>query len=150
MQIEVINVRNAERKQLIENCIKFYARELKITNSRAHLLVKGVTGLDRENGAAAQLVVIVQGLMVLEVDSRLNGRELIDTLAHEMVHVKQHVRGQTRSENRRGRLIRYWMGREVDTRRVHYTDLPWELEAYGKEKILANRLLKAVGMLNNV
>ena len=49
-------------------------------------------------------------------------------LAHELVHAKQYIK-QELSED--GRL---WYGKEYD---LPYSELPWEKEAYAKEKELA-------------
>lgn len=54
----------------------------------------------------------------IELDSRLKQRDLLTTLAHEMVHVKQFVRGE----------IPY-----VFPDDGKYYDWPWEIEAFGRE-----------------
>ncbi len=54
-------------------------------------------------------------------------------LAHEMVHVKQHARGELKYCGRTGFLR--WTGSNVlDDGSIEYWDLPWEIEAHGREK----------------
>ena len=70
---------------------------------------------------------------------------MMRTLCHEMVHIKQFVRGQYRTELRRGRVIFYW--KEVQYRNPKYHESPWEIEAAGKEGLLA---LKMNGLMNEL
>ena len=57
--------------------------------------------------------------------------EMLSTLAHEMVHVKQYRRGELR-HTRNDNLMRWWK-ETIDIREVDYYELPWEKEAYTKE-----------------
>jgi hypothetical protein len=66
--------------------------------------------------------------------------EMIKTLGHEMVHVKQHAKNELRSgimvATKGGlRMTSRWMGTiwKPKTREDHYFDSPWEIEAYGRE-----------------
>ena len=60
-----------------------------------------------------------------------NFRKIVQTLAHEMVHVKQFAKGEIYDHKYR-RTFKW--GKEtynVDT--CDYWDLPWEIEAFGRE-----------------
>lgn len=66
--------------------------------------------------------------------------EMIKTLAHEMVHVKQHAKNELQSGvmvAARGGLKMHskWMGEvwKPGRRQDAYYDSPWEIEAYGME-----------------
>lgn len=66
--------------------------------------------------------------------------EMIKTLGHEMVHVKQHAKNELQSgvmiPTKGGlRMTSRWMGKiwKPKTREDHYYDSPWEIEAYGRE-----------------
>ena len=81
---------------------------------------------------------------VIEVDSRLKGDDFITAITHEMVHVKQYARGETKDVNE---FTKSWKGDEyiamystVD----EYMALPWEKEAYELQESLcsAYKLLK--------
>lgn len=70
----------------------------------------------------------------------------VQTLAHEMVHVKQHARNQLVSGvmvPTKGGLAMHskWMGKIWKPKRKEdaYFDSPWEIEAYGKEVGLYHR-----------
>lgn len=66
--------------------------------------------------------------------------EMIKTLGHEMVHVKQHAKNELQSGimvAARGGLKMHskWMGEiwKPKAKEDHYFDSPWEIEAYGRE-----------------
>lgn len=75
---------------------------------------------------------------ILEVDSRLKGDDFITAITHEMVHVKQYARGETKDINQ---FTKSWKGDEyislystVD----EYMALPWEKEAYELQEVLCD------------
>lgn len=66
--------------------------------------------------------------------------DMIKTLGHEMVHVKQHAKNELQTGHAvaaRGGLKIYskWMGEVWKAKRKEddYFDSPWEIEAYGRE-----------------
>lgn len=72
--------------------------------------------------------------------------EMIKTLAHEMVHVKQHAKNELQSgvmiATRGGlKMSSRWKGEIWNPKRKEcpYYDSPWEVEAYGKEVGLFQR-----------
>lgn len=71
----------------------------------------------------------------MEVNSskELRLRKILETVAHEMVHVKQYAKGEMKDLISRPANIRKWQGKEIDTNTISYWDLPWEIEAYGRE-----------------
>ena len=61
--------------------------------------------------------------------------EIASTLAHELTHVRQYVRGHLNSEMTR------WKGQKIPYGRygalkIPYQNQPWEVEAYALEKVL--------------
>lgn len=75
--------------------------------------------------------------------------EMIKTLAHEMVHVKQHVRNELGKKHvvlhKDGLDIKTeWLGTIWEPKKGEdpYYDSPWEIEAYGREVGLAYRFSK--------
>jgi hypothetical protein len=66
----------------------------------------------------------------ITVDSTGSKRRMMETIAHEMVHVKQYSKGElvdlSRSNSTR------WQNNIID-KSTNYWDLPWEIEAHGKE-----------------
>jgi hypothetical protein len=64
--------------------------------------------------------------------------DLVCTVIHEMIHVKQYARNELSQKN--GRV----MWKKEDHTGTNYVDTPWEKEAYAKEKELAIKCFKEV------
>lgn len=63
----------------------------------------------------------------IEVDRTLKLRTLLETVAHEMVHVKQYARRELHP------VHNTWCGKMINPKKTSYWDLPWEIEAHGRE-----------------
>lgn len=61
--------------------------------------------------------------------------EVISTLAHEFVHIKQYVRGELKSYAKKHKF----KGKTYLVEDIDYFDRPWEIEAYGREVGLKHR-----------
>lgn len=141
MKIKVVS-KNPSRKELLENASIFYAKELNLDFSTYTVNVISQPNLrknDNSNGLCGRTGP--KEVTVL-IDSRLGLKKILYTLAHEMTHVKQYVRGQYRSEpSRNGRHKRFWLGKQVS---VSYEKRPWEQEAVKMESFLVEKLLTNV------
>lgn len=60
----------------------------------------------------------------LYVKKDIGDDEILKTLAHEMVHVKQYCKRELNEE------MTKWQGKPYDIRNVDYFDRPWEIEAH--------------------
>ena len=63
----------------------------------------------------------------IEIDRNQKLRPLLETVAHEMVHVKQFARRELHPS------MDTWYGKTYNPKKVSYWDLPWEIEAHGRE-----------------
>jgi hypothetical protein len=72
-------------------------------------------------------------IMEVNASSNIRLRKILETVAHEMVHIKQYAKGEMKDLISRPANIRKWQGKEIDTNTISYWDLPWEIEAYGRE-----------------
>ena len=72
----------------------------------------------------------------IEIANHLTIKELVTTLCHEMVHVKQYARKEMTDD----RMI--WKKRQVPEKTCYY-DLPWEKEAYRLQDGLAQKVWDA-------
>ena len=63
----------------------------------------------------------------IELDCTQKLRPLLETLAHEMVHVKQFARRELHP------ATDTWYGKTYNPKKISYWDLPWEIEAHGRE-----------------
>lgn len=71
----------------------------------------------------------------IELNRNVNTKTMLYNLAHEMVHVKQFALRELNEEQSK------WFGKRVDDTKVDYWDLPWEIEAYGRERGLFTRFV---------
>ena len=70
----------------------------------------------------------------IEINSRLSREEIIKTLFHEIVHVKQMYENKFEPDE--------WTWNGEDCTDMKYDDYPWEIEAYAVEKEMMELYLK--------
>lgn len=78
----------------------------------------------------------------VEMDQDNGYKTSLIGLGHELTHVKQMAFGE-RQESWDGQTIR-WFGQTYDLSVVHYYDLPWEIEALGREFGLYHRYVESL------
>lgn len=141
MQISIKGFSKAKTKELRE-AADFFARQLMHGRMVNNLMIdiEKVRRLD------------VMGECVNEDDTRnprwftINLRDasgdddVVKTLAHEMVHVKQYAKNEMKTQMRvtRGggfQRATVWQGEvwNPKSKEDEYWDCPWEIEAYGRE-----------------
>jgi len=74
---------------------------------------------------------------ILRTRKKIN---MFKVLAHEMVHVKQHAKGEAKDKFKKDKYITLWFGEKYDDD-TSYWDQPWEIEAYGLENSLVAKFL---------
>jgi len=80
----------------------------------------------------------------IRVDSKMKPRHIAETVAHEMVHVKQWATGEMKELVRQNKT-RFKGTLFGDT---EYWFRPWEIEAHGTEKGLFVKWAEATGVSN--
>lgn len=83
----------------------------------------------------------------IELDSTINIRDILINLAHEMVHVKQWVKGEM-YEYANPNEVR-WMKKKYDMNDMDYYDYPWEIDAFGRQLGLFVRMCEETGNGDN-
>ena len=146
MDFQVL-MRSSDRRLLIESCIKFYAKELNIENHNFNLIVEPINlrEIRSADGSVTELikkkkysVKKEKKLILMQLESKLKIGRLIEVIAHEMVHVKQTVRGQLASRG----VSLFWRGKKVLCSKINYYDRPWEIEAWSKQTLLSNKIFR--------
>ncbi len=140
MQITVKS-RNADRSAMVHAMASFYAAMLKISKSKFNVEINFRRNMRRDHGMRGVVAVNPDNdrELIIFLDSQLDQENLGLTLAHEMVHVKQHSRGQIKFNKRTGHYT--WFGKRF---KGDYYDSPWELDAFRNERVLANKLAKVL------
>lgn len=124
--------------QIIDMCVPFYAEQLNLLDNKFDLYVYTVKDLIKNHDARGmcQMDDAVNGRkqIVIWIDSSMKFDRMISVLAHEMVHVKQMVKGHYWYfvDDYDGDT-HFWRGKPVN---VEYWDRPWEREAWSREKLL--------------
>jgi hypothetical protein len=134
MEIKTVS-RSKVRKITIELATKFLRKELKLESSTFALTIYTMSGLRKREGYNGVVAQTGDREITMMVDSRLGEGDLIQCVAHEMVHVKQIAKGQLTMDKFSRQL---WLGQRVN--KVYY-ERPWEQEAFARERLLASRAL---------
>jgi len=122
----------------------FFPKDLKknvliITNMRTNLgddagqcCNAGVVQLDSSVMKSAQVISVELSRNMVDYDDQehypYSIKEIVSTLAHELVHAKQYIRGELTAKQYR------W----AEEYNVKHSDMPWEIEAYGMEDELVD------------
>lgn len=75
----------------------------------------------------------------MEIDKRMSIEEIMTTIVHEMIHVKQWAKGELIDAVEKGAVVSKWKGSTIGDH-VEYMDLPWEVEAYEQEPVLFEQM----------
>lgn len=109
-------------KNMVEFCVKTLMPRMNLDVTVNLCKPTGAMGycLQEENNRTFEL----------EIDKTQSLRGLLETVAHEMVHVKQYARGELYQGIRVNK--HRWQGEWLEDN-IDYWDLPWEIEAHGRE-----------------
>lgn len=140
-----IDMRRSQRRDFIESVVAFYIKELKLTRSRYFLAVVADQNVVRDQGINGGVIQSAPSVIGMVLDNRLPVRQLVQTIAHEMVHVKQIARGRLQNRVIRNELVNVWRGQVFRAKDLVYHRRPWELEAFRQERELAYRLWEVIG-----
>jgi hypothetical protein len=132
MKVKIRNCPDKHFKPYVEKALDFYAKQL-IPNTRIRnnclVVVRFDAKLDNYGtcGAEGYNTKNEPREFLIEVHPGIGARNIIETLAHEMVHVKQLIHGETNDQ------LSMWRGKKIDSDKVDYWDHPWEVDAHGRE-----------------
>jgi hypothetical protein len=132
MQISIRNCPDKAFKEYVLDAAEFYAKELLPSNrvrNNCALKIRFSNKID-EFGYASVLKCNKSNQprsFLIEIHPGIGARRILETLAHEMVHVKQYVNGELNDR------LSAWCGVKVDSTKVDYWSHPWEIDAFGRE-----------------
>lgn len=115
-----------------------FSKALGLESSRFGLQIYCIPNLLRDHGHKGAVTMTGKREITALIDSKLlRDTEALGTVvAHEMVHVKQYAKGQLVQKIRKNKPAQFlWMGKVC---KKSYYERPWELEAFGRQQILAN------------
>ena len=137
LYIEGYRSHNKELSQALSCAALFYSEVLlgKRMSKNVYLDIKLTKDMKKKEKAYGFCHIVDDNLnrpreFMIELDTSVKYKfdQILTWLAHEMVHLKQFVRGEL-CDYETGRV--QWKSRSFG--RVHYDDQPWEKEAYRLE-----------------
>lgn len=138
MEIEVLT--HGKRKELLEKLAGFFADQLNVSTATYKVVIVTDPTL-KASGSAGICARTGSREITVGLYSYLSFSRILYTLAHEMVHVKQMIKGHYRQEPMKyGKgVYHYWLGKRVNK---EYLQRPWEIEAINREDKLVESLSK--------
>ena len=134
----VINITGGTRQQrsLVQDAADFYLQRLLSAEQVNDLTVdiELIKNLLATEGCKADTVRAsdeTENEFELRIDSTMNMNAILLALAHECVHIRQYVSDEMRDKDK-WYLVEF-QGKVFNMKKVNYFDLPWEIEAYGRE-----------------
>ena len=138
MNIKIVNCPDADFKPFLVDAAEFFAKDL-IPDGRLRnrctvrikfddkLKVYGYASIEKFNSRN------LPREFNIEIHPGLGARGILQTLSHEMVHVKQYINGETNDD------LSHWRGKKIDSDTVDYWEHPWEIDAHGREVGLVHK-----------
>jgi hypothetical protein len=131
-----------QSRQLVTAVLPNMLGQLKLLGGSHALLIKIIDDMpDQSEGVTMYVDEADCYLVLLRRAPRNNTRiltALLVTLAHELVHVKQMIRGTLKFV---GDGDAMWRGKFYPAASTAYLDLPWELQAFAQQEIIARRAM---------
>ena len=151
MQLSIVGCPDKKRfRPFVKRAAQFYAKELISEKMLENIFVRikfskdlpayGYASVEdyNESGKPREFEI--------ELHSGIGGYDILKTLAHEMVHVKQYAKGEMKDYVRLNKVK--WKGKVYNERKIDYWDTPWEIEAHGREKGLYYKFLDSQKVQN--
>ncbi len=134
MKVLVTGSKDPYLEQELVTAAKFYGRELlsKQLYKHIHLEINLVSSIPDLGSCCITYFNDWYKAREFEIElrRRKSTKSILQTLAHELVHLKQFAKGELNDEHTK------WKGKKIDTEFINYFDLPWEVEASSYEYIL--------------
>lgn len=138
----LVEATNPKVSQFLDSLMPSMVEQLGLTRSRRAVLIKVTDEIEEGmQGATLNIDVADCYLVLIKKPKRVTKDSLLEmgtTLAHEMVHVRQLAKGQMKFLPNQARV---WMGKRY-TKKTHYLDQPWELDAFARQEILFRKAIE--------
>jgi len=138
----LVEASNPTVTKFLDSLMPSMIEQLGLTRSRRAVLIKVTNDIEEGmQGATLNIDIADCYLVLIKKPKRLTKANLLEmgtTLAHEMVHVRQLAKGQMKFLPNQARI---WMGKRY-TKRTHYLDQPWELDAFARQEIVFRKAIE--------
>ena len=134
MNSVVVEGGNKTQREICENVVHYMIGQLmpRMRTLDIEVQLKNLTG----DAVGFCMMEENNRMFTIEADKKMGIKDLVTTICHEMIHVKQYARKEmTDNLVENGQAV--WRGRKVNPNTKYY-DLPWEKEAYRLQDKFAN------------
>jgi hypothetical protein len=150
MLIKVYGSKSPRLKALIRDAVEYAGQRLmsKRMHETLEISIKMKDGLD-ENVAEVEWIDDPVRPKSFEMSIDRNQSEMLQVICvmHEMVHIKQYATGDLVQSMRDCQKSKWKKTEWIDDSKVKYYDLPWEIEAHGREKGMTLEWLSKTDLL---
>lgn len=143
MNVSVRNARDRTLVYLLKLAVQSFAKNLMSPQMLKNISVRVIIRDRLDAGGYCDYEIDREGnpreftIEILRTRRKIN---MFKVLAHEMVHVKQHAKGEAKDRYVKSKYVTVWFGEKYDED-TSYWDQPWEMEAYGLENSLVAKFL---------
>ena len=152
MLIKVYGSKSPRLKALIRDAVEYAGQKLmsKRVLDTIELSIKMKDGLD-ENVAEVEWLEDNVKPRTFEICIDRSQSEMLQVICvmHEMVHVKQYAIGELIQSLKDCKKNKWKKTEWIDDSKVTYYDLPWEIEAHGREKGMLLEWMKNTTLLSD-
>lgn len=129
--LEVSGKMKKEIRNLVEELFEFGRKELlpRVRNLNVNIHVKSFEKDDDGLSVYGYCETLGDREFLISVNKENDLEMMVETVLHEMVHVKQYVRGEL------SECGVVWKGKDCSHIK-EYMSLPWEIEAHALEAVL--------------
>ena len=131
-----------KQRQVVEDAVKWSIKKLNLHRIRTLELNFSLRKLKTLYGQLEQLDDKRREFSIV-LDKNMNTENIIRTVIHEMIHVKQYIRKEMDSEIVGSRMR--WKSKTYPYD-IKYDDMPWEKEANRLETKYGNEYLEEIGI----
>jgi len=126
---------NKTQRDIAEKVVDFMIGQL-LPRYRTLNITVELKNLNDENAVGYCMMEDNNREFTIEVDRKLGIKELVTTICHEMIHVKQYAKKEM--DDWSGNGAARWKGKTFNAEKTDYYNLPWEKEAYRLQDKYAN------------
>jgi len=139
-----IKVYNKPKKSFIslltKLAVEFWSREENMNqmNTTESVIISYIPFPKHSNALATYSKIRWTNKSLIMINDSLDVYNILDSLFHELTHLSQVLNNRLDQSNTK------WDNVWVDTNKVSYRDLPWEIDARAKAAELTNKFLKQI------
>lgn len=135
-----------KKRELVESVACFMCKKLfpRFKTLQIEFLL---SNLQKESGVCGFCNAFTTREFLVELDKKLDFYDIIETVCHEMIHVKQHARKELTNYCFKKNTV-MWKNKSYSLDPELYLNFPWEKEAYEFEFTYAKEYLIYKGVWN--